>query len=248
MVLPKLAPASVGVGFCSMQPMCESEPMPEESSSSWSELLSELVRGFVLLRDLFGYVLPGAFFLLIGAQSTHLSSFEGDFKLPGADSHPWLFLLLLLAISYILGQFIVATSYLHRDAWGLLKLVVHAWTKTLPSTASEGQKEKHAARKTKQTQDDQDESDFLRFHREFPDIYIEYDRQSIIALLRRGLATGLVLGILVFYYLYTHPLRIMTAAGAIMLFNTLSVHFYIPHLRKNTLKAAREAAAKTPAK
>jgi hypothetical protein len=199
--------------------------MPEESS--WSKLLADLVRGFVLLRDVFGYVLPGGFFLMIGAQSGHLSSLVDLSKAPGGESHPWLFFILLLVISYLLGHFLAATFYFTADMLSLIKRAIHKLRKNQP----EGDQQKS-------------KSDFLRYHEEFPGIFIEYDRQSILALLRRGLAAGLVLGILVFYYCYMHPLRLMAAGAAIMLVNTLSGYLHVKDLKRLTLKAAEDAAKK----
>ncbi len=197
--------------------------MPEESS--WSKLLADLVRGFVLLRDVFGYVLPGGFFLMIGAQSGHLSSLVDLSKAPGGESHPWLFFILLLVISYLLGHFLAASFYFTADVLSLIKRAIHKLRKKQP----EGDQQKS-------------KSDFLRYHEEFPGIFIEYDRQSILALLRRGLAAGLVLGIFVFYYCYMHPLRLMAAGAAILLVNTLSGYLHVKDLKKLTLKAAEDAA------
>jgi len=197
--------------------------MSEESS--WTKLLADLVRGFVLLRDVFGYVLPGGFFLLIGAQSGHLSSLVDLSRVPGGESHPWLFFILLLVISYLLGHFLVATFYFTTDIISLVKRVVLKLKQRQPEVNQQKSK-----------------SDFLRYHKEFPGIFIEYDRQSIIAVLRQGLASSLVLGILVFYYWYMHPLRVIAAGGAIMLVNTLSGYFHVKDLKTLTLKAAEDAA------
>jgi hypothetical protein len=201
--------------------------MPEESS--WSKLLADLVRGFVLLRDVFGYVLPGGFFLMIGAQSGHLSSLVDFSKAPGGESHPWLFFILLLVISYLLGHFLAATFYFTADVLSLIKRAIHKLRKKQP----EGGQQKSR-------------SDFLRYHEEFPGIFIEYDRQSILASLRQGLAAGLFLGILVFYYWYRHPLRVMAAGAVIMLVNTLSGYLHVKELRKITLKAAEDAVKEKP--
>lgn len=196
------------------------------SSSSWSDLLAQLIRGFVLLRDIFGYLLPGAFFLLIGAMLDRLYIFGNPSAFPGAESHPWLLVFVLLITSYLAGQFVVSTSYLIEDVPRVLKKLWHK-----------------ATRKTEEgkEQEAQDKADFLRFHKEFPEIYIEYDRQSIIALLRRGLAASVVLGLLIFYCLYSHPIRVIAGAGAIMLFNAVSGHFHLKGLKRDTLRAARDA-------
>lgn len=216
------------------QPMSEPKPEPlptsEESSpsSSWSDLLVQLIRGFVLLRDIFGYLLPGAVFLLTGSLLGQLSMFGRLSDFPGAGSHAWLLAIVLLVVSYVAGQFVVATSYLIGD---VSRVLTGAW-RTL------------TGRKRRPNEEEvQDKADFLRLHKEFPEIYVEYDRQSIIALLRRGLAASVLFGILVFDYLHTHPVRVIAAAGGIMLFNVLSGRFYIKGLERDTLKAARDAAA-----
>ena len=217
--------------------------MPEESSSSWSDLLRDLVRSFVLLRDLFGYVLPGALFLLIGAQSHHLSSFGDLTEIPGAESHPWLLVLLLLLISYFVGHFLIVAFYFPFDVITLLKIPLGKWR--LSRLNDEQKKKRQKENEDAQKKIEKDASDFLRYNKQFPDIFIEYDRQSILALLRKGLAASVVLGLLVFHYLYMHPLRVMAAAGALMLFNTLSGHFHVKGLKELTRKAA-EAAASQP--
>jgi len=212
--------------------MSEDASTPEEaSSSSWSDLLAQLVRSFVLMRDVFGYVLPGALFLLIGALLGHPPMFEHPADFPGAESHPWLLMLVLVVVSYFAGQFIITISYLIED---VPRILTKAWYKLTGKTGK------------MDTQRAQDNADFLRLHREFPDIYIEHDRQSIIALLRRGLAASVVLGILVFRYLYMHPVKIIAAAGGIMLFNAVSGYFYMKDLKRDTLQAARDAEIRRP--
>lgn len=209
----------------------ESAPKTErsQSSSSWSDLLLQLIRSFVLLRDIFGYLLPGAAFLLIGSVLGQLSMFGRLSWLGNEESHPWLFALVLAVISYVVGQFVVTTSYLPGD---IPRTVAEVWYKLSGKRPETNEEEA------------QDEADFLRLQAEFPEIYVEYDTQSIIALLRRGLAASVVLATLVFYYLHAHPVPVIAGAGAIMLFNALSGHFYLRTvLKPKTLRAARGASA-----
>ena len=205
--------------------MEENNVMPEESSSSWTKLLADLVRGFILLRDVFGYLLPGVLFLLIGAQSGHLSSFADVSRLSSMDLPRWVVVLLLLVISYMIGHFLVATFYFIPDLIGLIKQAIRKLKKKEPDA------EKEKAR-----------SELLRYHKEYPDIFIELDRQSILALLRVGLAGSLLLGLLVFYGLYPHPLRVMAAAGVLMLINTIFGGVHLKELRKASVKAAKDSA------
>lgn len=213
------------------EPHAESQSSPEEasSSSSWADLLVHLIRGFVLLRDIFGYLLPGVLFLLIGSAMGQLSMFGEPLKSAGANLSPWFLVLALLVICYLVGQFVVATSYLVED---VPRLLAKAWYKLSGKAPKTNDQEK------------QDAADFLRLHKQLPGIYVEYDRQSIIALLRRGLAASVVLAIIVFYYLHRYPTPVIAGAGAIMLFNAISGHFYIKDkLKPDTLAAARKAEA-----
>jgi hypothetical protein len=220
----------------------ETKAAPEESSASWSALLADLVRSFILLRDFFGYVLPGAFFLLIGAYFYPAVAVDALSKHPGIKDHLWLFILLLVGISYLLGHFIIATSYLSQDLLALTKVLIRKLKGNEPEPTTDAQKQEKKEKTEKAEKHKQEWVDFLRYHKQFPEIFVEFDRQSILALLRRGLAASLFLGILVFRYLSTHPLRIMVAAGVIMVLNIFANRFHIQELWDTTLKAAKEAA------
>lgn len=159
---------------------------------------------------------------MIGAQSGHLSSLVDVSRIPGGELHPWLVVFLLLVISYLVGHFLVITYYFAADVIGPIKRVL-----------KKGQAEVNQQKQ---------ESDFLRYHKEFPDIFIEYDRQSVMGLMRSGLAAALVLGLLVFYYWYMHPLRVMAAAAAIMLGNSFTGFLHLKNLKGLTLKAAEDTA------
>jgi hypothetical protein len=220
----------------------ENRAAPEESSASWPALLALLVRSFILLRDFFGYVLPGAFFLLIGAYfnfdlaRTELSTH------PSLKDHLWLLILLFVGISYLLGHFIIATSYLSQDLRAITKVLTRKLKGKEPEPTTDAEKGEKEEKEEKEKKHKQEWADFLRYHQQFPEVFIEFDRQSILALLRRGLAASLFLGVLVFRYLPTHPLRIMVAAGAIMVLNTFAGRFHMQELWGTTLKAAKEAA------
>src|SRR5262245_2416350 len=111
----------------------------EAGGASWSALLTDLVRSFILLRDFFGYVLPGAFFLLIGAYFHQDVAAHALAKYPDLKNHPWLFLLLLVGTSYLLGHFIITTSYFFQDLWSLWKRLV-AYFKKKAAKPAEGTK------------------------------------------------------------------------------------------------------------
>lgn len=211
--------------------------MPEEPSPSWGDLLRDLVRSFILLRDLFGYVLPGAFFLLIGAQLGTLSSFGNLSVIPGAESHPWLLVFLLLLISYLVGIFLVAATYFPFDVVTLIEIAREKWKF---SRLNDEEKKKHKKEDDEKLQKiAKEKASLFRYRKQFPDIFIEQDRQSILALLRRGLAASVILGPLVFRYFSMHPLRILAVAAALMLFNAVSGYFHIQRLKDMTGRVAK---------
>lgn len=229
-----------GLTFSHSHLMPETQPMPEQPSPSWGDLLRDLVRSFILLRDLFGYVLPGAFFLLIGAQIGTLSSFGNLNVIPGIESHPWLVVSLLLLISYVVGIFLVAASYLPFDVVTLIKMACEKWK--LSRLSEEEKKKRKKEDEEKLQKIAKEKASLFRYRKQFPDIFIEQDRQSILALLRRGLAASVILGLLVFRYFPTHPLRVLAAAAALMLFNAVSGYFHIKRLKDMTGRVAEAAA------
>src|SRR2546425_12547704 len=83
--------------------------------TSWTDLLAGLIRGFVLLRDIFGYILPGFVFLLIGIHSGHMPGVEEFCKICGVEMPRWMAGLLLLVTSYVAGHFVVATVFFLPD-------------------------------------------------------------------------------------------------------------------------------------
>lgn len=214
--------------------------MPERPSASWGDLLRDLVRGFILLRDLFGYILPGAFFLLIGSQLGTLSSFWNLSVIPGVESHPWLVVFLLLLISYLVGIFLIAASYFPFDVVTLIEIAREKWKFSRLNEEERKKRKKEDEEKLQKIA--KKEARLFRYRKQFPDIFIEQDRQSILALLRRGLAASVILGLLVFRYSPRHPLRVLAAAAALMLFNAVSGYFYIKRLKDMTGRVAEAAA------
>lgn len=86
-----------------------------EKSTTWTDLLAGLIRGFVLLRDVFGYILPGFVFLLIGVRSGRVPEFNEFCKICGVDLPRWMAGILVLITSYVLGHFVVATVFFPLD-------------------------------------------------------------------------------------------------------------------------------------
>lgn len=107
------------------------------------------------------------------------------------------------------------------------------------------------ARKEKEKEEEsgpgwKDAADLLMYRKEMPDVFVELDRRSIMALLRTGLAGSLLTGLIVFYYLYWHPRMLFAAAGLIMLFNTYTAARHIKYMQRVTLEAAQKLDQRRP--
>ncbi len=195
--------------------------------TSWTDLLAGLIRGFVLLRDIFGYILPGFVFLLIGIHSGHVPGFDEFCKICGVELPWWMTGLLLLIISYVVGHFVVATVFFLPD---IVRLI--------------GGRIGEKKNKEELDLQTQEASDLLRYRNRYPDIFIELDRRSILALLRTGLAGSALLGLVTFYWLYPYRRSLEVAAGAIMLFSANGAYRHVKKMIKLTLKAARDEEKK----
>jgi hypothetical protein len=200
-----------------------------EKTATWTDLLSGLIRGFVLLRDVFGYILPGFVFLLIGIQSGRVPGFEEFCKICGVELPRWMAGILVLVTSYLAGHFVVATVFFPLDFGRLIKEKIHKKTSEEEKTSKE-----------ELDAQSQEASDLLRYRKRYPDIFIELDRRSILALLRTGLAGSVLLGLVTFYSLYPYRRSLVVAAGAIMLFSANGAYRHVKGMRKVTLKAAMD--------
>ncbi|MBZ5696571.1 MAG: hypothetical protein LAN36_14575 [Acidobacteriia bacterium] len=192
--------------------------------TSWTDLLAYLIRSFILLRDVFGYALSGGVFLLIGIYSGHVHLQEDVFSIAGAYPPKWAIAIIVIALCYVSGHFVIAAVYSVPDAYGLIK-------KRFSTNSKEEKEEKQL----------QEASDLLVYRKEYPDIFIELDRRAIIALLRRGLAGSLVVGLAIFYCLYQHPRTLLALGALIMLFNAYTAGCHIGYMSKVTLRAAQTA-------
>ncbi len=89
---------------------------PDKSADSWPGFLAELSKGFLILRDVFGYALPGAVFLSVGLLCRRFSLRDlqyyllEPFKLPA-----WLALFAGLGICYAVGHVMAALAYMRYN-------------------------------------------------------------------------------------------------------------------------------------
>lgn len=73
-------------------------------NSSWGDPLAGLIRSFVLLRDVFGYMFSGVVFLAVGAYMGRLSRIDNRCAICGVSLPRWLGVVLLIVITYVIGH------------------------------------------------------------------------------------------------------------------------------------------------
>jgi len=183
----------------------------KSGDDGWSGFLTELLKGFLILRDVFGYAFPGAIFLGVGILSNRID----PQKLRDAyRSYPlpaWSIAALVIVACYAVGHILAAIAYLRWD-----------W----PS-AEEPPTSVTAA--------------MLDARLRYPVLLVESDRREILAMFRGSTGTGLVLGVVLFYWLKWVPYEWMFVLGGV----ALLIPFHFSTMRHlNVVKQATVDAAK----
>lgn len=195
------------------------------NQTAWVQLLQELIRSFLLLRDLFGYLVPGVSFVLVGVYANRISLQE----LLARHSLPtWVIALVCLVLSYAAGHFLAAVGHWIQDFGASLP---RRW-KRKKDGQKPGQKRREKKRKVFPLRS---ESLTLHYRRLYPELFIELDRRSTLALLRTGLGAGFLLGS---WFLYPSLAQgLMLAAGVILLWSGYSGRKHVDFYRIATLRA-----------
>jgi hypothetical protein len=128
----------------------------------WS-VLGSLISNFLLLRDLFGYAIPGAVFLGI-AGYFEVTDYS---KLPLASEPPWLKAIVAVTASYAVGHVLAAIGYAPND----IRKIVCKLVKRLCKTAAK----------------DETDAEKLYYRYRYPSMFIEADRRETATILRMGL-------------------------------------------------------------
>jgi hypothetical protein len=128
----------------------------------WS-LLGSLISNFLLLRDLFGYAIPGAVLLAIVAR------FEPRIfaNLPIENESIWITGVVFVTASYVLGHILAAIGYTPRNISQLCAYYAR----------------KPAPRRDART---------LYYRYLYPSMFVEADRRETLTILRVGLAIAIL--------------------------------------------------------
>jgi hypothetical protein len=198
-----------------------------KGGSSWPTFLSELTKNFLILRDIFGYALPGVIFLAIGVvwKSSFLDGARGRVK--DLDFPAWLLILIGLGICYTIGHIMAGIAYFPFNTWGLpYRNAFEPLKRLLKKSDPEGA-QKHFP-------------DLIVIRGANPELLTELDRQSIMTQLRGSTGVAMLLG----WVFFCLPSSVgsgwtVLAAGVFLLLTFwFSALPHIANLRKDTITAA----------
>ena len=178
------------------------------------QLLGSVVSGFLLLRDLFGYLIPGAvflFFLQVNPVPLTKNVFGTDDK--------WIVGLVVIIACYVAGHVLAAIGYTIYDIADFLKKIA------CKIIAGDDHSKKLSAKEEKEARDKAKKEAIQRdanilFHRYlYPALFNERDRRATINILRIGLAVALLAAATIASWIGSpFPHWIFIAAGLIGLF------------------------------
>jgi hypothetical protein len=153
-----------------------------DSGATWADVVKSLMDTFQLLRDIFGYALPGLVFAGIGVASGRIQlQHVQNLFLP---YHPpdWALVGLGVAACYVIGHLLASIAYLPIDAhkWYKFKRKDQAWLDAHPTEVC---------------------STDLKWRHFYPELFHDMDRRETMGLLMYSTLAAMVLGYVIFYWL-----------------------------------------------
>jgi hypothetical protein len=190
-----------------------------------TDLLKQLIGAFLLLRDLFGYLVPGLVFAAL--------LFSDELKAFASASPNWLEIVLTLLGSYAAGHVLAGIGYSLHGFAAYWAEAVRTGTVLPPD-------------KVAQTKS---EADALFYRYRFPAIFVEYDRQDTMHILRIALAMGLILAGLVHLNAIwpasgggmVWSWRLVLLLGVFLLYNSYGGRAHMQVIKDASVKAATMA-------
>lgn len=178
------------------------------------DLLGSVIRTFLLLRDLFGYVIPGGALLGSLAYAYHL-----DASVKWSEGRPfWLAVVLLVVACYVVGHLLAAVAF-----------TFYSWIIDPLAASLSGKKIETA--KT---------PDVLFYSYVYPALFVEHDRRDTLTILRAGVGLALLPN----FWILPYPLNDIAAlAGLIMFASGYDSWCAVRAYKINTVKAGQKALA-----
>lgn len=177
----------------------------DANADSWPGFLSELTKSFLILRDIFGYAIPGAVYFAIGLLSGNfaLSDLQAHLQ-PYQNQIPWwLALIAGIGACYVMGHLMSQIAYLPLNTWGLpwgsktyTARGLMAWLLKSGWALLRGHK---PAALTQSQKPPDDAPDLFNLREDHPVLLTEYDRQGVMTQLRGATGAAMLVGSAVFF-------------------------------------------------
>lgn len=211
------------------------------SGGSWAGVVQELLQTFLILRDIFGYALPGGVFLGIGVVSNRIRMPDIGNLIYPFHIPTWVAAVLIVAGCYAVGHVLAAAAYLLSD---IGKGIVARKYRTelldpplIPHVGLDQRLRWLLDSPTEVT------ADLLVLRSQHPELFVDLDRRETMALLSGSLLVALFAGPVIFCWLKL-GLCATSLVGAAILVTNFATAF--PHLRRVKM-ATRKAGEKLTA-
>lgn len=182
-----------------------------DSSKSWSDVVHELISSFLLLRDIFGYALPGAVFLGIGVLSGRLRLKDLHELLSAYQPPTWVVIAASIAACYVVGHVLASIAYLRIDIYKvILKLLKSESLKDYPTEVN---------------------ADDLYYRHYYADLFQDKERRETLSLFTFATMTGLLLGFVVFCWLELSFKAAIGLAGLFLFADSLTTMGHLKRVR-----------------
>jgi hypothetical protein len=180
----------------------------DDSIGSWPGFLAYLNKTFLLIRDVFGYVVPGGVFLAVGLLSQRFSLRDVHSFLWPYQPPTWAAMALLVAICYPLGHILIAVAYMPIDLMKVFHRKDHKYLANVPTEVT---------------------AELLEARARHPGLFVDLDRRETMAILMGGMASALLLGAAVFCRTHAYPFWLFTFLSVLLFINFATS---MPHLKR----------------
>jgi hypothetical protein len=212
-----------------------------DNVNSWPGFLNQLNKTFLLIRDLFGYALPGGVFLATGIIFKRFSVIDVKNLFLPYQAPAWAIFILVVAACYVVGDIMAAIAYfpIAFRKWIQWRRYLKNYLYPLKDRPPEYDNFlKEIAERLDWLMDNPTEvtGDLLAIRKRYPEFLDSLDRRETMLLMSLSNAAALLTGTVVFYW---HP----SAAVVLIIAGILLASHYLTgfsHLRR-VRHAIREA-------
>jgi hypothetical protein len=198
-------------------------------------LLASLINNFLLLRDLFGYAIPGAVLLGIAGYFDVIN--YSKFSLASESS--WLKATVVVTASYAVGHVLAALGYLPRD----IRKFVKYYSDNKKNVKCFSDVKRIVIRLCTTSARDEREIRTLYYRYLYPSMFIEADRRETLTILRICLSVALLIAAWL-PALPIFPCILFSVIGLFMLLNAYLSLCEANQYKNHAVSAAINAKAK----